>query len=68
MKDLNDGNFGNKYLMVDKFSKLTYINDKKFFLKSDLYIEPEYYITIFDYLHLLLLIQILSWGFKIINA
>ena len=30
-----------KYLIVDKFSKVTYINDQKIFLESGLYIEPE---------------------------
>ena len=28
-KDLNDGNFDKKYLMIDKFFKITYIKDKK---------------------------------------
>ena len=28
-KDLNEGNFEKKYLIVDKFSKVTYIKDKK---------------------------------------
>ena len=40
-KDLNEDNFEKKYLMIDKFSKITYINDQKKFLKSDLYIGSE---------------------------
>ena len=40
-KDLNEGKFEKKNLMVDKFSKMTYINDQKKFLKNDLYIEPK---------------------------
>ena len=40
-KDLNDGNFGKKYLMVDKFFKVTYIKNQKKLLESDLYIGPE---------------------------
>ena len=37
-KDLNDGNFEKKYLMINKFSKIIYIKDQKKFLESDLYI------------------------------
>ena len=40
-KDLNEGNFRKKYLMVDKFSKVTYIKDQRKFLENDLYIGPE---------------------------
>ena len=40
-KDLNEGNFEKKCLMVDKFSKETYIKDQKKFLESDLYIGLE---------------------------
>ena len=37
-KYLNEDNFRKKYLIVDKFFKMTYIKDKKKLLKSDLYI------------------------------
>ena len=37
-KYLNEGNFEKKYLMLDKFFKVTYINDQKNFLQNDLYI------------------------------
>ena len=40
-KDLNESKFEKKYLMVDKFSKVTYIKDKKKLLESDLYIGLE---------------------------
>ena len=37
-KDLNEEKFEKKYLMVDKFSKVTYIEDQRKLLESDLYI------------------------------
>ena len=40
-KDLNDGKFEKKNLMVDKFSKVTYIKDHRKLLESDLYIGLE---------------------------
>ena len=40
-KDLNEGNFEKIYLMVDKFSKMTYIENKKKILENDLYIGSE---------------------------
>ena len=47
-KDLNEGKFEKKYLMIDKFSKVTYIKDQRKFLESDLYIGSEgvYYIIV----------------------
>ena len=48
-KDLNEGNFGKKYLMVDKFSKMTYIKDQKKLLESNLYIGPEGVFTIISF-------------------
>ena len=38
-KDLNEDNFEKKYLMVDKFFKVTYIKDQKKFLENELYIK-----------------------------
>ena len=40
-KDLNEGKFKKKNLMIENFSKMTYIKDQNFFLKNDLYIGPE---------------------------
>ena len=40
-KDLNGGKFEKKNLMVDKFSKVTCIEDQRKLLESDLYIGPE---------------------------
>ena len=40
-KYLNDDKFEKKYLIIDKFSKVIYIKDQKFFLNSDLYIRLE---------------------------
>ena len=40
-KDLNEGKFRKKYLIVDKFSKVIYINDQRKLLESDTYIGPE---------------------------
>ena len=39
-KDLNDDNFEKKYLIIDQFFKMTYIKDKKKFIKNNLYIGP----------------------------
>ena len=35
-KFLNEGKFKKKYLMIDKFFKVTYIKDQKKFLKYNL--------------------------------
>ena len=35
-KVLNEGKFEKKYLMIDKFSKVTYIKDQRKFLEYDL--------------------------------
>ena len=40
-KYLNEGKFEKKNLIIDKFSKMTYIKNKKKFLKYDLYIGSE---------------------------
>ena len=42
-KDLNEDKFEKK--MIDKFSKVTYINDQRKFLESDLYIGPDGVLT-----------------------
>ena len=43
-KNLNESNFEKKYLILDKFSKVTYINDQKKFIENDLYIRERKYI------------------------
>ena len=40
-KDLNEGKFEEKKLIINKFSKVTYINDQRKFLISGLYIRSE---------------------------
>ena len=40
-KDLNEGNFEKKYLMINKFFKVTYIKDQRKFLEYDLKIGSE---------------------------
>ena len=36
VKVLNEGKFGKKYLMIDKFFKVTYIKDQRKLLEYDL--------------------------------
>ena len=48
-KDLNEGKFEKKYLMLDKFYKVTYINYQRKFLESNLYIRSNGVLFIINY-------------------
>ena len=61
-KDLNEGNFEKKYLMVDKFSKVTYIKDKKKLLESDLYIGTEGVLRGFIFRRKIIINKILNYS------